>query len=109
MLDVLAEELGEMVPLVTDLEKLINQGPLDLQKFRENSFIELVDQTVRDPFKWRLVMTQKGIKRAKGLCKQVGILVNIEVDLADKSRNKITINLYDRHLMPLVEDLYYTD
>ena len=54
-------------------------------------------------------MTQKGIKRAKGLCKSVGILVNLEVDLNDKSRNKITINMYDRHLMPLVEDLYFTD
>jgi len=54
-------------------------------------------------------MTQKGIKRAKGLCKAVGILVNIEVDLSDKAKNKVTINLYDRHLMPIVEDLYYTD
>ena len=56
-----------------------------------------------------MLMTQKGIKRAKGLCKSVGILVNLEVDLNDKSRNKITINMYDRHLMPLVEDLYFTD
>jgi hypothetical protein len=39
----------------------------------------------------------------------VGILVNLEVDLNDKARNKITINMYDRHLMPLVEDLYFTD
>ena len=54
-------------------------------------------------------MTQKGIKRAKGLCKSVGLIVNLEVDLNDKTRNKITINMYDRHLMPIVEDLYYTD
>jgi hypothetical protein len=56
-----------------------------------------------------MVMTQKGIKRAKGLCKSVGLIVNLEVDLNDKTRNKITINMYDRHLMPIVEDLYYTD
>jgi len=54
-------------------------------------------------------MTSKGIKRAKGLCKSVGLVVNLEVDLSDKSRNKITINMYDRHLMPIVEDLYFTD
>ena len=54
-------------------------------------------------------MTQKGIKRAKGLCKSVGLLVNLEVDLNDKKRNKITINMYDKHLMPIVEDLYFTD
>jgi len=35
--------------------------------------------------------------------------VNLEVDLNDKSRNKITINMYDKHLMPIVEDLYFTD
>jgi hypothetical protein len=54
-------------------------------------------------------MTQKGIIRAKQLCSQVGILVNLEVDFSDRSRNKITINLYDQHLMPLLQDLYYTD
>ena len=54
-------------------------------------------------------MTHKGMKRAKGLCKSVGLLVNLEVDLHDKSKNKITINMYDRHLMPIVEDLYFTD
>jgi hypothetical protein len=54
-------------------------------------------------------MTQKGLKRAKGLCKSVGLLVNLEVDMHDSSKNKITINMYDRHLMPIVEDLYFTD
>ena len=109
MLDVLKQEFGEMVPIVNNIEQLIREGPYELQKFREHSFIELVDLTARDPFQWRMLMTQKGIKRAKGLCKSVGILVNLEVDLNDKSRNKITINMYDRHLMPLVEDLYFTD
>ena len=27
----------------------------------------------------------------------------------DSTKNKITVNMYDRHLMPLVEDLYFTD
>ena len=39
----------------------------------------------------------------------MGLIVNLEVDLNDKTRNKITINMYDRHLMPIVEDLYFTD
>lgn len=98
-----------MVPLVTNIEKLIKEGPYELQKFREHCFVEITDLGVRDPFQWKMLMTQKGLKRAKGLCKAVGILVNLEVDLNDKSRNKITINMYDRHLMPLVEDLYFTD
>jgi hypothetical protein len=106
---VLKQEFGDMVPIVNNVDQLIRAGPYELTKFREHSFIELIDLTVRDPFKWRMLMTQKGIKRAKGLCKSVGILINLEVDLNDKSRNKITINMYDRHLMPLVEDLYFTD
>jgi hypothetical protein len=39
---------------------------------------------------------------AKDLCKNVGIIVNIEVDVAEKHKNRITINLYDRNLMPIV-------
>ena len=46
---------------------------------------------------------------AKELCKNVGILVNIEVDIFEKSKNRVTINLYDRHLMPIVQDLYMDD
>ena len=98
-----------MIPLVNGLESLIKEGPYELTKFREYCFIELIDQTCKDPFQWKMLMTQKGLKRAKGLCKSVGLLVNLEVDLNDKSRNKITINMYDRHLMPIVEDLYFTD
>lgn len=109
ILDVLKQEFGEMLPFVTGLDHLIREGPVELMKFREHGFIELVDQTVRDPFSWRILMTQKGLKRAKGLCKQVGLLINLEIDLNDKSRNKITINMYDRHLMPIVEELYFTD
>jgi len=109
MIEVLRQEFGDMIPFVNGLEKLIKEGPFELQKFREHSFLELVDQTVRDPFQWKMLMTQKGIKSAKGLCKSVGLLVNLEVDLNDKKRNKITINMYDKHLMPIVEDLYFTD
>lgn len=47
--------------------------------------------------------------RAKGLCKNIGILVNLEVDLDDKTKNKIIINMYDKNLMPVVEELYYND
>lgn len=54
-------------------------------------------------------MTQKGIKRAKGLCKSVGLLVNLEVDLERPNKNKVTINMYDKDLMPVVEDLYLHD
>lgn len=109
ILEVLRFEFGDMIPLVNDLEALIKHGPFELQKFREHLFIELVDITVKDPFQWKIMMTQKGLKRAKGLCKSVGLLVNLEVDLHDNGRNKITINMYDRHLMPIVEDLYFTD
>ena len=49
------------------------------------------------------------MKLAKELCKNVGILVNIEVDIFEKSKNRVTINLYDRHLMPIVQDLYMDD
>jgi hypothetical protein len=49
------------------------------------------------------------VKLAKELCKNVGILVNIEVDIFEKSKNRVTINLYDRHLMPIVQDLYMDD
>lgn len=109
MLEVLKVEFGEMLPLVDNLEDLIRHGPFELQKFREHLFIELIDQNVKDPFCWKMLMTQKGLKRAKGLCKSVGLLVNLEVDMNDSSKNKITVNMYDRHLMPLVEDLYFTD
>lgn len=109
MLNILTDEFGDMLPLITNLEELIKGAPYELQKLREHSFIELVDGIERDRFLWRMIMTSKGIKRAKGLCKAVGLLVNIEVDLNDKSRNKITINMYDRNLMPIVDDLYYTD
>lgn len=54
-------------------------------------------------------MTEKGKKRAKALCKSVGILVSIEIDIENPTTNKITINLYDKDVMPLVDELYNVD
>jgi len=84
MIEVLKNEFGDMVPLVNEYEKLIGDAPYDLKKFKEHNFIELVDNTVKDHFQWKMIMTPKGIKRAKGLCKSVGLVVNLEVDLNDK-------------------------
>lgn len=50
MLEVLKQEFGDMIPLVNDLENLIKHGPMELQKFRDYSFVEVIDLTVRDPF-----------------------------------------------------------
>lgn len=41
-------------------------------------------------------MLDKGIKRAKDLCTHVGIVVKAEIDLYDKTKNKIVITLYDK-------------
>lgn len=54
-------------------------------------------------------MTDKGKKRAKGLCRAVGVLVSVEIDIEDPTTNKITINLYDKDVMPLVDELYQAD
>jgi len=51
-------------------------------------------------------MTDKGKKRAKSLCRNVGILVSVEIDIENPTTNKITINLYDKDVMPLVDELY---
>jgi hypothetical protein len=54
-------------------------------------------------------MTEKGKKRAKALCRAVGILVSVEIDIEKPTTNKITINLYDKDVMPLVDELYQAD
>lgn len=54
-------------------------------------------------------MTEKGKKRAKCLCRSVGILVQVEIDIENPNTNKITINLYDKDVMPLVDELYNAD
>jgi hypothetical protein len=70
----------------------------------------LIDQTVsKDIIDWRFLMTDKGKKRAKGLCRAVGVLVSVEIDIEDPTTNKITINLYDKDVMPLVDELYQAD
>ena len=39
----------------------------------------------------------------------MGLVVNLEVDLEEPNKNKLTINMYDKHLMPVVENLYLTE
>ena len=43
------------------------------------------------------------------MCKSVGIIVNIEVDLTDKSKNRININLYDKDNIPLMDEIQMND
>jgi hypothetical protein len=67
----------------------------------------MIDQNIsKDVNDWHFVMTEKGKKRAKGLCRSVGILVSVEIDIENPTTNKITINLYDKDVMPLVDELY---
>jgi hypothetical protein len=39
----------------------------------------------------------------------VGILVSVEIDIENPTTNKITINLYDKDVMPLVDELYQVE
>lgn len=109
MLDVLQHDLGEMIPIQNDLNILISQGPFHLKRFKELGLIEVVDLSERDPFKWKILMTQRGLKRGKGLFRAVGLQVTIGVNLTNKHKNNITINVYDKDMMPLVDNLYFTD
>ena len=52
------------------------------------------------------------------MAKAVGLVAKLEVDidskvedmdLREKSVNKVTINMYDKELMPVVDDLYMHD
>ena len=51
------------------------------------------------------------------MAKSVGLVVKLEIDLDETSRqanpqksvNKITINMYDKDVMPVVDDLYLND
>lgn len=63
----------------------------------------------KDASEWRFFMTDKGKKRAKSLCRNVGILVSVEIDIENPTTNKITINLYDKDVMPLVDELYQVE
>jgi hypothetical protein len=76
---------------------------------------------------WQFTLTNKGTQRAKNLAKSVGLLIKLEVDIEAsldiskhepnseegfnrvKSINKVTINMYDKELMPVVDDLYLND
>lgn len=48
------------------------------------------------------------------MAKAVGLLIKLEVDLdqsadMNKSVNKVTIDMFDKDLMPVVDDLYLND
>lgn len=67
---------------------------------------------------WQFTLTQKGSQRGKNLAKSVGLVAKLEVDLEsktedsgprEKSANKVTINMYDKELMPVVDELYMND
>ena len=68
---------------------------------------------------WQFTLTQKGSHRGKSLAKSVGLVAKLEVDLEnkaedekcprEKSANKVTINMYDKELMPVVDELYLND
>ena len=57
---------------------------------------------------------------AKNLAKSVGLVIKLEVDFEEsrkgdlnnelhRAANKITINMYDKDLMQIVDDLYLND
>ena len=107
MLNVLKAEFKEFVPFETDPKLLDAHASDELVKLKDNSFIDCINATLsKDPADWRFLMTDKGKKRAKSLCRNVGILVSVEIDIENPTTNKITINLYDKDVMPLVDELY---
>lgn len=58
-----------------------------------------------NPLDWQFLITSRGTQRAKGLCKASGLVVKVEVDL-QTNKNKVTIDMYDKELMPVVDELY---
>ena len=107
MLNVLKAEFKEFVPFETDPKLLDAHASDELVKLKDNSFIDCINATLsKDTADWRFLMTDKGKKRAKSLCRNVGILVSVEIDIENPTTNKITINLYDKDVMPLVDELY---
>eukprot|EP00347_Sterkiella_histriomuscorum_P011553 403372017 len=110
MLEVLKNEFSDYMPFENDPKMLEQFSSGDLIKFKENSFIEIVESTVaKDPQEWKFSMTDKGKNRAKNLCKGVGLQIQLETDLENPTKNKITINMYDKDLMPVVDQLYMLD
>jgi len=63
--------------------------------------------------KWKFVLSQKGTQRAKNLSRAIGLQVQLEVEIdetsGDHTGNKITINMYDKGMMPVLDDMYLTD
>ena len=63
--------------------------------------------------KWKFVLSQKGTQRAKNLSRAIGLQVQLEVEIDETSGshtgNKITINMYDKGMMPVLDDMYLTD
>ena len=90
-----------------------------MTQMRENSLIQcLPSQNSSNPLVWQFTLTQKGSQRGKNLAKSVGLVAKLEVDLdskaedldlREKSVNKVTINMYDKELMPVVDELYMHD
>ena len=110
MLSVLKQEFKDFVPFETDPKLLESHATDDLVKLKDNQFIECINASLsKDSSEWRFLMTDKGKKRAKSLCRNVGILVSVEIDIENPTTNKITINLYDKDVMPLVDELYQVE
>lgn len=110
MLDVLVNEFKDFMPFENNQTMIDLFAESDLFKFKDNQFVEIPNFGDAVSHKeWRMTFTAKGVKKAKVLCKNVGVVVNLEMDLEDPSINKITISMYDKSVMPVVEDLYYQD
>lgn len=60
-----------------------------------------------DPFNCPLKLTAKGIKRARDMCSTIGMVIQPEIDLANRSKSKILLTVYDKSLMPVIENLYH--
>jgi len=62
MLEVLAHEFGDMIPLETGTHVLEATAPGAMAKLRENSLIQVLPQSLSaDPLRWQFTITQRGI------------------------------------------------
>lgn len=105
MIEVMQGELAKVVQIKATTSELIAQGPAILSKFTEQQL--LVELVSVDPFNCPLKLTAKGIKRARDLCTNIGIVIQPEVDLANREKSKILLTVYDKSLMPVIENLYH--
>ena len=61
MLQVLAHEFGDMIPLETNQDIMISQSAGALTQMRENSLIQCLPQANQNnPLLWQFTLTQKG-------------------------------------------------